>query len=97
MATDVNLRTGESFEPFVRNSLVRDMTFSLELFDRVRGVDLVDADEPRLLLADFSIHSQIGADSGWGKWEFFVFLATTMFVNSICRRSSCRTRRSSAS
>ena len=31
----------------------------------------------------FSYARQIGPDSGWGKYEFFVFLATTMFVNSI--------------
>ncbi len=27
--------------------------------------------------------NQIGAQTGWGKWEFFVFLATTMLVNSL--------------
>jgi len=31
----------------------------------------------------FQQTSQIGANTGWGKFEFFVFLATTMFVNSL--------------
>ena len=31
----------------------------------------------------FSHAKQIGPDTGWQKWEFFVFLATTMFINSL--------------
>jgi ABC-2 type transport system permease protein len=31
----------------------------------------------------FTHTDQIGADTGWGKWEFFAFLATTMLVNSL--------------
>ena len=31
----------------------------------------------------FQYTDSIGADTGWGKCEFFVFLATTMFINSL--------------
>jgi ABC-2 type transport system permease protein len=31
----------------------------------------------------FQYTTSIGAGTGWGKWEFFAFLATTMLVNSI--------------
>ena len=31
----------------------------------------------------FTHTSQIGANTGWGKWEFFVFLATTWVINSL--------------
>lgn len=31
----------------------------------------------------FKYTSMIGADSGWGKYQFFVFLSTTLFVNSL--------------
>ena len=31
----------------------------------------------------FQHTTSIGAGTGWGKWEFFAFLATTMLVNSL--------------
>jgi ABC-2 type transport system permease protein len=31
----------------------------------------------------FQYTNSIGKDTGWGQYEFFVFLATTMFINSI--------------
>src|SRR5262245_32823818 len=31
----------------------------------------------------FHYTPSIGAGTGWGKWEFFAFLATTMLVNSL--------------
>ena len=31
----------------------------------------------------FQYTASIGAGTGWGKWEFFAFLATTMLVNSL--------------
>lgn len=31
----------------------------------------------------FSYVKQIGPNTGWGKWEFFVFLSTTMLINSL--------------
>ncbi|MBT6846927.1 MAG: ABC transporter permease, partial [Planctomycetaceae bacterium] len=31
----------------------------------------------------FQFTNEIGAQTGWGKYEFFVFLATTWIINSI--------------
>ena len=31
----------------------------------------------------FQFTTEIGEGTGWGKYEFFVFLATTMLVNSV--------------
>src|SRR5690606_17827197 len=31
----------------------------------------------------FTYTPAIGSDGGWGKYQFFVFLSTTLFVNSI--------------
>ncbi len=31
----------------------------------------------------FEYTPSIGPDTGWGKWQFFVFLSTTLFVNSL--------------
>ena len=31
----------------------------------------------------FQYTNSIGENTGWGKWEFFAFLATTMLVNSV--------------
>ena len=72
------------FLTFARNSLVRDMTFRCEFHHRMRVVAVLDADEPGLLRADLSQYTPtIGAGTGWGKYQFFVFLATTLFINSV--------------
>ncbi len=71
------------FLTFVRNSLVRDMSFrSNFLIECVSSASWVFMNLGFYLLI-FRYTTQIGADTGWGKYEFFVFLATTMFVNSI--------------
>lgn len=71
------------FATFVRNSLVRDMSFRsnfwIESFASTSWVFM----NLGFYLLIFQYTKQIGPDSGWGKFEFFVFLATTMFVNSI--------------
>jgi ABC-2 type transport system permease protein len=48
----------------------------------LRLVAFLGVDEPRLLRADFQVHRR---DRGayWHKYEFFVFLSTTLFVNSL--------------
>jgi ABC-type uncharacterized transport system permease subunit len=67
---------------FARNSLVRDMTFRANFL--IEGlVGFLGADERRLLPDRFSAHLSIGADTGWGRHEFFVFLATTWLINSV--------------
>jgi ABC-2 type transport system permease protein len=74
------------FLTFARNSLVRDMTF--------RGnfvIEVVSSLSWMFMNLGFYllIFHQIGADrelapgSGWRQYEFFVFLSTTLFVNSL--------------
>jgi ABC-2 type transport system permease protein len=71
------------FFTFARNSLVRDMTFRLNFV-----IECISSLSWALMNLGFYIiifqHTdQIGRASGWGQYEFFVFLSTTMLVNSI--------------
>ena len=71
------------FLTFIRNSLVRDMSFRGNfLIESIASTSWIFMNVGFYLLI-FQFTNQIGADSGWGKYEFFVFLATTMFVNSV--------------
>lgn len=71
------------YATIVRNSLVRDMSFrSNFLIECVSSTSWVFMNLGFYLLI-FRYTSEIGKGSGWGKYEFFVFLATTMFVNSL--------------
>ena len=71
------------FWTFVRNSLVRDMTFRWNfLIDCLSSTSWVFMNLGFYLLI-FQYTSEIGRGTGWGKYEFFVFLSTTMFINSI--------------
>ena len=71
------------FQTFIRNSLVRDMSFRGNfLIESIASTSWVFMNVGFYLLI-FQFADQIGPDSGWGKYEFFVFLATTMFVNSV--------------
>lgn len=71
------------FRTIVRNSLVRDMSFrSNFIIEAIASTSWVFMNVGFYLLI-FHYTPEIGANTGWGKWEFFVFLSTTMFVNSI--------------
>ncbi len=71
------------FLTFARNSLVRDIMFRTNFLLQSISSRLLGVDERRLL-PDFFHHTPlIGPDSGWGKFEFFVFLATTWIINSV--------------
>jgi ABC-2 type transport system permease protein len=71
------------FLTFASNSLVRDMTFrSNFLIECVTSTTWMAMNLGYYLLI-FQFTSSIGQDTGWGEFEFFVFLATTLFVNSI--------------
>jgi len=71
------------FLTFARNSLVRDMTFRLNfLIESVASLAWMVANLGFYVLI-FSHTNSIGSDTGWGQYEFFVFLATTMCVNSL--------------
>lgn len=71
------------FLTFARNSLVRDMTFRTNfLIECVSSVTWTGMNLGFYLLI-FRYTNSIGEGTGWGQWEFFAFLATTMLVNSI--------------
>jgi ABC-2 type transport system permease protein len=70
------------FATFARNSLVRDMTFRTNfLLDTISSIGWVAMNLAFYLLI-FQYTGSIGADTGWGKWEFFVFTGTGLLINS---------------
>ena len=71
------------FLTFARNSLVRDMTFRANfIIECVTSLSWMAMNLGFYLLI-FQFTHAIGMRRGWGKYEFFVFLATTLFVNSL--------------
>jgi ABC-2 type transport system permease protein len=71
------------FLTFARNSLVRDMTFrSNFIIECVTSVSWMAMNLGYYLLI-FQFTTTIGRNTGWGQYEFFAFLATTLLVNSI--------------
>mgnify|MGYP006275907179 CR=1 FL=1 len=71
------------FLTFARNSLVRDMTFRLNfVIECISSLSWALMNLGFYLLI-FQYTEEIGAGSGWGTYEFFVFLATSMLVNSL--------------
>lgn len=68
---------------FARNSLVRDIMFrSNFLVQCISSVSWAVMNVGFYLII-FHHAPSIGSDSGWGQYEFFVFLATTWIVNSL--------------
>ncbi|HWB11500.1 MAG TPA: ABC-2 family transporter protein [Pirellulales bacterium] len=68
---------------FARNSLVRDMTFRANfVIDCVSSLSWVLMNLGFYVLI-FEYTGEIGAQTGWHKYEFFIFLCTTLFVNSL--------------
>lgn len=71
------------FLTFARNSLMREMTFRANfLLETVSSLSWVLMNLGFYVLV-FEYTPMIGRFSGWGKYEFFVFLATTLLVNSL--------------
>jgi ABC-2 type transport system permease protein len=71
------------FLTFARNSLVRDMTFRGNfLIESISSMSWVLMNLGFYMLI-FEYTPMIGRDSGWGKYQYFLFLATTLLVNSI--------------
>jgi ABC-2 type transport system permease protein len=71
------------FLTFARNSLVRDMTFRTNFI-----IDLVTWMAWMLMnllfyILIFRFTPEIGVGTGWEKYPFFVFIATSLLVNSI--------------
>jgi len=74
---------GRVFLTFARNSLIRDMTFrSNFLLDCVASLSWVAMNLGFYVLI-YRYTPAIGAGEEWGKYQFFVFLSTTLFANSI--------------
>lgn len=68
------------FATFARNSLVRNMTFRANfIIECISSVSWV-AMQLGFYTLIFSYTDQFG---GWDKYQFFVFLSTTLFVNSL--------------
>ncbi len=75
------------FLTFVRNSLVRDMMFPTNfIIESISSLGWV-AMNLALYLLIFQYTNYIGAnsagDGAWDKYQFFVFLATTLLINNI--------------
>lgn len=71
------------FATFARNSLVRDMTFRANfIIDCISSLSWVLMNLGFYVLI-FEYTGEIGEQTGWRKYEFFVFLATTLFINSL--------------
>lgn len=71
------------FLTFAKNSLVRDMTFRTNfVIECISSLSWIAMNLGFYLLV-FQHATMIGKDSGWGRHEFFVFLATTWIVNSL--------------
>ena len=71
------------FATFARNSLVRDMTFRTNFFLQCIssiGWTLMNVGFYLIL---FQYTDTIGRDSGWDREKFFLFIATTWFINSL--------------
>src|SRR5215469_4303712 len=68
---------------FARNSLVRDMTFRANfVIDCVSSLSWVLMNLGFYVLI-FEYTGEIGDKTGWHKYEFFIFLSTTLFINSL--------------
>jgi ABC-2 type transport system permease protein len=73
------------FRTFLRNSLVRDMTFRANfLIDTISSTVWVLMNLGFYILI-FRYTPTLGVDTGWGKYEFFLFLGTTLLINSMMR------------
>jgi ABC-2 type transport system permease protein len=68
------------FLTFARNSLIRDMTFRSNFW-----IEAVSSVTWMMMNLGFYalIYQFTDSIGGWSKYEFFVFIATTMFVNSL--------------
>lgn len=68
------------FLTFARNSLIRDMTFRANFL-----IEVVSSMSWMIMnLGFYALVFQYTSNiEGWAKYQFFVFIATTMFVNSL--------------
>jgi len=74
------------FLTFARNSLVRDMTFRANfILQSVSSLSwvLMNLGFYILIFNEIGSQSELAAGTGWRQYEFFVFLATGLFINSL--------------
>jgi len=71
------------FLTFARNSLIRDMTFRADFIFQCISSVAWTAMNVGFYLIIFRFTPMIGEDTGWKRDEFFLFLATVWFINSI--------------
>ena len=71
------------FQTFARNSLVRDMTFRTNfLLQCVSSIGWTLMNVGFYLII-FQYTNSLGEGSGWDRDKFFLFIATTWFINSL--------------
>jgi ABC-2 type transport system permease protein len=71
------------FLTFARNSLVRDMSFRANfIIDAVSSVLWVCLNLAFYTLI-FRYTPELGANTGWGQYQFFLFLGTGLLINSV--------------
>ena len=70
-------------QALARNSLVRDMTFRFNFLTEVAASALWTLMHLAFWLLLFGWTPSIGVDTGWGRHEFFVFIATMLMVQSL--------------
>ena len=71
------------FLTFAANSLARDMTFRMNfILQSISSMSWAIMNLGFYLII-FSHVSEIGTGTGWGRYEFFVFLGTTWIINSL--------------
>lgn len=71
------------FGTFAKNSLIRDMTFRTNfIIECISSLSWIAMNLGFYLLV-FQHATEIGKDTGWGRYEFFTFLATTWIVNAL--------------
>lgn len=71
------------FLTFARNSLVRDMTFRMNFFLQCVSSLGWTAMNVGFYLIIFEHTGSIGEGTGWDRDRFFLFIATTWFINSL--------------
>jgi len=71
------------FLTFASNSLIRDMTFRANFIFQCISSVAWTAMNVGFYLVIFQFTKSIGVGTGWQQDEFFLFLATTWFINSI--------------
>ena len=80
---EVQPNYGKVFLTFAKNSLIRDMTFRTNfLLQCISSVGWTLMNVGFYLIL-FQFTDTLGAESGWDRDKFFLFLATTWFINSI--------------